>query len=189
MTTTAHGHLHRPSRFLALAGLAAMTATLGAGAISLAIFTDTQAVPDNSFATGTIDIATNPVDELFTVAAMMPGDVETSTIVVRNSGTAELRYAISTDVDSGASLAAQLDADVYAGATCTGTALYSGSLAGLAVGSNAQGDDSGDRVLAASGQETLCFQVTLPADTDDTFQGAATSVTFTFDAEQTVNND
>jgi predicted ribosomally synthesized peptide with SipW-like signal peptide len=188
MTTTTHEHPRRRRRFLALAGLAAITASLGAGAISLALFTDTQAVPNNAFATGTIDISTNPTDALFTVDAMMPGDEETSTIVVANDGTARLRYAIRTTVGSGASLAGQLQADVYAGAACSGTALYSGALSGLAVGSNATGDDTGDRELAGLDNETLCFKVTLPDSTDDTFQGATANVTFTFDAEQTANN-
>lgn len=189
MTTTTHEHPRRRRRFLALAGLAAITASLGAGAISLAIFTDTQAVPNNSFATGTIDISTAPTEALFEVDAMMPGDVEESTIVVSNDGTARLRYAISTGVDSGDALAGQLQADVYAGGVCSGTALYSGALSGLAVGNSDQGADGGDRELAADADETLCFKVTLPGDTDDSFQGATASVTFTFDAEQTDNND
>ncbi len=188
MTTTTHEHPRRRRRFMALVGLAAITASLGAGAISLAIFTDTQAVPNNSFATGTIDISTAPTEALFEVDAMMPGDEETSTIVVSNDGTAELRYAISTSVDSGNALATQLQASVYAGGTCGGTALYSGALSGLAAGSSAQGEQSGDRVLAAAANETLCFKVTLPSDTDDSFQGQTATVTFTFDAEQTENN-
>ena len=63
----------------------------------------------------------------------------------------------------------------------------SGTLASLAVGSNAQGAQAGDRVPAAVTNETLCFKVTLPLSTGNAFQDLSTTVTFTFDAEQTAN--
>ena len=106
----------------------AVGGSLGAGALSLAIFTDSQAVTGNAFATGTIDISTTPATALFSVSNMMPGDTNSQTIQVSNAGTGALRYAISTAVVTGPTLAAQLQLDVYAGATCTGTALYSGAL-------------------------------------------------------------
>ena len=46
----------------------------------------------------------------------------------------------------------------------------------------------GDRTLAGATSETLCFQASLPVGTSNTFQGAATTATFTFSAEQTSNN-
>ena len=45
-----------------------------------------------------------------------------------------------------------------------------------------------DRVLAAAGTEVLCFYVSLPIGAGNTLQGATTTTTFTFDAEQTANN-
>jgi hypothetical protein len=42
--------------------------------------------------------------------------------------------------------------------------------------------------VLALGAETLCFKVELPLATGNLFQTAATTATFTFDAEQTKNN-
>jgi len=187
-TIPAHSHPRRSRRFAALLALALVSGSLGAGALSLAIFTDSQAVTGNAFSTGTINISTTPATALFSMSNMMPGDTSSQTIRVDNAGTAALRYAISTSVVSGPTLAGQLRLDIYAGATCTGTALSSGALGSAAVGSNAQGADAGDRGLAGGSNETLCFKATLPLSTGDSFQNTSTSVTFTFDAEQTANN-
>ena len=187
-TAPAHAHPRRRRRFAALLALALVSGSLGAGALSLAIFTDSQAVTGNAFATGTIDISTTPATALFSVSNMMPGDTSSQTIVVNNAGTGAMRYAISTAVVTGPTLAAQLQLAVYAGATCTGTALYNGALSVAAVGSNVQGPDTGDRSLAGGSNETLCFKATLPLSTGNTFQNTSTGVTFTFDAEQTANN-
>ena len=186
--TPSHRRPLRRGRFTALLALGVVSGSLGAGALSLAIFTDSQAVTGNAFATGTVDISTTPATALFSVSSMMPGDTSSQTILVDNAGTGALRYAISTAVVSGPTLAAQIQLDIYAGATCTGTALYSGALNVAAVGSNAQGPDAGDRALAGGANETLCFKATLPLSTGNTFQNTSTSVTFTFDAEQTANN-
>jgi hypothetical protein len=184
----AHVLPRRNRRFAALLALAVVSGSLGAGALSLALFTDSQAVTGNAFATGTIDISTTPATALFTVANMMPGDTSSQAITVNNAGTGTLRYAVSTAVVAGAPLAGQIQLDIYAGATCTGTALYSGVLSSAAVGSNAQGNNTGDRTLAGGANEQLCFKATLPSSTGNTFQNTSTNVTFTFDAEQTANN-
>jgi len=62
------------------------------------------------------------------------------------------------------------------------------ALDGALFGSSAQGSQPGDRTLAAASSEVLCFQVGLPIATGNALQGAASDVTFTFDAEQTANN-
>ncbi len=138
-TATTHGHPRRQRRLATLLGLALVSGSLGAGALSLALFTDSQAVTGNAFATGTIDISTTPATALFSVSAMMPGDTSSQPIVVNNAGSGALRYAISTAIVSGPTLAAQLQLDIYAGATCTGTPLYTGALGTAALGSNVQG--------------------------------------------------
>lgn len=72
-----------------------------------------------------------------------------------------------------------------------GTSLYLGDLdstVGLILGAATSGEDSGDRTLASSAAETLCFRVSLASDTGNTFQGAASTATFTFASEQTKNN-
>ena len=183
-----HGHPRRQRRLATLLGLALVSGSLGAGALSLALFTDSQAVTGNAFATGTIDISTTPATALFSVPSMMPGDTSSQSIVVNNAGSGALRYAVSTAIVSGPTLAAQLQLDVYAGATCTGTPLYTGALGTAALGSNVQGAQAGDRPLAGGANESLCFKATLPLSTGNTFQNTTTNVTFTFDAEQTANN-
>jgi hypothetical protein len=184
----AHSHPRRRRRLAALLTLALVSGSLGASALSLAIFTDSQAVTGNAFVTGTIDISTAPATALFDVAAMLPGDTDERTLDVDNEGTGALRYSISTAVNSGVALAAQLQLEIFAGATCTGTALYSGPLDDAATGDAAQGIDDGDRELAGGASETLCFKATLPLDTNDDYQDASAVVTFTFDAEQVANN-
>ena len=58
----------------------------------------------------------------------------------------------------------------------------------MTIGNPASGADAGDRVIAAASSETLCFRLTLPIGTGNAYQGATTTTTFTFDAEQTANN-
>lgn len=171
------------------------------GALSTgALFTDTAAVDGNSFTAGTINLSTTPVSSGFAVANMAPGDVVTKPITVKNDGSLELRYAM-TSAATGA-LAPALTMAVKTGVTdCTntgfatsGTSLY--GAAGLGnpeavkvFGDSRQGPDTGDRVLVAGGSEALCVQVTLPgAATGNDFQAKTANVTFTFDGEQTKNN-
>ena len=133
---------------------------------------------------------------------MAPGDQVTNPLVVTNAGSLQLRYAISgsaTNAD-GKGLKDQLVLTIKTidattpGTPCDnfdGTQLYSADLdgtTGALVGDPAQGDDTGDRTLNASAGETLCFRVSLPSSTGNAFQNAATTGTFTFDAEQTANN-
>lgn len=163
--------------------------TIGAGMFSLAYFTDTDATT-GSFTTGTVDIATTPAT-LFTVAGMLPGDSGSATLNVANSGTAQLRYAmtsVSTNADAKA-LRDQLQLSIKAG-TCpgAGAALYSGPLNGAAIGSPTQGAQAGDRTLASGVSEQLCFAWSLALASSNAYQGAATTATFTFAAEQTTNN-
>ena len=68
--------------------------------------------------------------------------------------------------------------------------LYNGVLGAstAAFGNPAPGDQGADRVLNAGANETLCFRVTLPSGTGNAYQGATTTTTFTFDAEQTASN-
>jgi spore coat-associated protein N len=186
---------------LTLAGVLTV-ASIAGGATSLALFTSTTTVDNNTFSTGSVVITTDhTASAIVSFAAMAPGDAVTAPLLVSNTGSMALRYAISsvaTNVDTQA-LKDQLVLTIKTGVTtctnaayaATGTSIYTGDLdaaAGLLVGDAATGADSGDRSLAAAASETLCFNVTLPGSTDDTFQGSATTATFTFAAEQTKNN-
>ena len=189
--------------FVVLAGVAFNTGTL-------AVFTDTSPSSANTFTTGTLDLKLSDNNETdldsvstsVTFSNMAPGDTVTDRIVPKNSGSLALRYAIAGSATNGDAklLKDQLVLTIKTidvttpGTPCDnfdGTQLYTGdtdSTAGKLVGDNAQGAQAGDRSLAAAASETLCFRVNLPLTTGNAFQNATTTVTFTFDAEQTVNN-
>ena len=169
-------------------------ATVGAASFSLAIFTSTAAVGANAFTSGTIVLGTNPATALLTTGAMMPGDTVSGSLVVSNTGTGQLRYAMtssSTNTDT-KGLMNQITLTVKTlGTSCAafdGTTIYSGTLASAAFGNPAQGAQAGDRTVNAASSETLCFAANLPLATGNAFQGATTTATFTFNAEQTANN-
>lgn len=179
-------------------------AVIGAGAVmSSALFTDSTNIGSNSFTNGTVVISTDPATTAFTASNMAPGDSVYGTVKVSNLGTLPMRYSMTsnaTNADSKA-LASQLQMTVKSGvSTCDaagfagGSTLYNaGALGGLAASLNILGDPStgqqtGDRSLAAAANETLCFRVTLPTSTSNTYQGATTTATLTFAAEQTTNN-
>jgi predicted ribosomally synthesized peptide with SipW-like signal peptide len=165
------------------------------GVASNAIWTDSQDVDANVFSTGTIDISTNPTTALVTFTNMAPGDSTTQGLTVTNGGTLALRYAMTTAATNtdGKGLKDQLVLTIKTKtanpcSTFDGTQLYTGALSSGAIGNPAQGGQSGDRTLAASANEVLCFKVELPSSTGNAFQNATTTATFTFAAEQTANN-
>ena len=169
---------------------------------AFAAFTGQSSAGPTTVATGTVVVSITPTSAVLSYTGMLPGDSVTNNIVVTNSGSAALRYAISssaTNTDTKA-LKDQLvltvkSVDVTTPATpCDnfdGSALYTGDLdstAGKLVGDSTQGAQTGDRTLNGAASETLCLRATLPLATSATYQGATTTATFTFTAEQTANN-
>lgn len=182
----------RRARFrLALLALTATSALamIGAGAASLAVFTDSKA-SGGTWTAGTIILGVSPTTA-FTATGIMPGATGNQTITVSNTGTGALRYALSstsTNPDTKA-LAAQLDLTIQAGTCAAPTAtLFTGKLSAAALGSNAQGAQAGDRTVAAAATDNLCFAWSFPLASGNGYQSATTTTTFTFDAEQTANN-
>jgi len=177
-------------RRLALASVLGLSVvSLGAGAMSLAIFTD-SAASTGTFTSGTIDITSSPT-VAFTVGAMMPGDNDTQALTIANAGTGALRYSLTTVASNtlGDTLTLTIKTLGTDCATFDGTTVLAATaLDGAAVGNPAQGADAGDRALAAATNEVLCFRVSLPLATGNAMQGISSAVTFTFDAEQTANN-
>jgi predicted ribosomally synthesized peptide with SipW-like signal peptide len=170
---------------------------------TLAIFTDTKTITNNQFTNTTVTLTTNPTTALVSYSNMLPGDSTTAAVVVTNtSSVATVRYAVSSSATNTDALGLKdqltlviKTIDVTTpGVPCDnfdGTQLYTGDLdssAGKLIGDNAQGAQAGDRSLAAGVAETLCFQVTLPSGTSNSYKNATTTATFTFDAEQTKNN-
>lgn len=186
--------------------------------VTSALFTDTQTL-SNSIATGTVTLSVTSNNPLpWNISGMAPGDTDGAVDVpVANSGSLELRYAVTSTETTGASpdLANQLDLWIWAEAaeddigvlglasdnsTCDATPstvssfLYQQSPVGVAsstinlVGDPASGGHTGDRTLGAGTSEVLCFYLELPSTTDSTYEGLSTSVDLKFEAEQTANN-
>jgi hypothetical protein len=181
----------RRNRRRALAALlmASAIATVGAGAMSLAVFTDTQASA-GSWTAGTIKLGVSPATT-FTATNILPGDTGSQTVTVSNVGTGALRYAmtsVSTNTDL-KGLAAQMTLTIKVGACpSAGATLYTGSLSGALFGDPTQGQQTNDQIIAAAANQSLCFTWLFPLASANSFQSAATSTTFTFAAEQTQNN-
>ena len=185
----------------------ALVALAGGTMLSMALFTDTE-TDDSTFTTGTIVLDATKIAAMnLTTSALMPGDTVRGSVTVENDGTAQLRYAVSQTSTNGDLKALrdtlQLEVrseDTGAGAFGTdgdrcddanGTVLRGSAAMGASgdlVGDPAQGDQSGDRTLAAATSEVLCFYVSLDISAPNSAQGAITTTTFTFAAEQTANN-
>jgi hypothetical protein len=167
--------------------LASSLATLGAGAMSLAVFTDADAA-DGAWSTGTIRLVAGPA-ATFGASDMFPGDTGEQTVTVLNDGTGELRYAMTSTETDADGLLAQMTLEIFEGAcTAKGLSLYSGSFAAAALGNPAQTGHAGDRVVAAGVTDSLCFAWELPLATDDAFQNVTATAVFDFLGEQTANN-
>jgi len=180
--------------------IAVLAASITAGA--MAVFTDQQTNPDNVFTTGTVILGIDPATAMFTVSNMAPGDVEYGGLVVSNNGSLELRYAMNTTADDTSTLDEQLDLTIdvvtgpggdstwYTADDAVGENIYgpNGVLSSAFFGDPVTGNQTGDRTLASLASERLRFTVTLPLDTDNTYQGTNCTVAFVFDAEQTSSN-
>ena len=189
----------RDRRRVLVAALMLTAAVVASVQLTAALYTDTEAVGSNVFTVGTLDLSTSPTSALFNAPAMAPGDEVAASLNVSNDGSLDLRYAVESSTTEDV-LAAQLTLTIRSGVTtcdttnwdADGTQIYSGILGSTSVetiiGDKTQGADTGDRTLSAGNNEDLCFHVELPLTAPDASQGVTTTATFTFYAEQTVNN-
>ena len=177
---------------VALVWLAAAALAAGGLAMSLAVFAR-QAPIDETFSVGTISLGVAPSGTLITFAGMVPGNEVEGVLTIQNAGTGDLRYAMTaaaTDPDS-KHLRDTLQLEVERGTGCSGPVLevlYSGPIATAAFGDPTAGGDPGDRPLDGGASEVLCFRATLPLGADSQLQGATTTATLTFRAEQVSGN-
>src|SRR5437763_3700820 len=104
----------------------------GVGAIRAnAVFTSSATNGANTFSSGTIVISTSPASAFITFSAMVPGDTVTQPLTVSNSGSAQLRYSVSSTTTENV-LASQLALTIKTGVTTctnagfasTGTVVY-----------------------------------------------------------------
>jgi predicted ribosomally synthesized peptide with SipW-like signal peptide len=145
----------------------ALAAALVGGA-TMAIFTDTATNTGNTFTAGTVDVMVYDNTSFVTltpvsITNMAPGDTRSSSFVVRNAGTLDLRFDVS--------------------ATPTG-ALFGGTHPAEVL---TLADDQ-NVVLIPGGFHTVNYSVYLPFGAGNEYQGAAGTVNFTIAAEQTANN-
>ncbi|MGH2554589.1 MAG: hypothetical protein ACRDHO_02590 [Actinomycetota bacterium] len=170
--------------------------------VARAVLADARPARAGTFHRGALDLSTSPSPVVLSFRGLVPGDKVTDEVVVSNLGSLELRYSVSGSATDPTGLTSQLDLTVKSGVTaCTnagfsadGTVLYGpGDLDGVSssklIGDPSQGAQAGDRTLAPSASETLCFQVELPLSTGNSFQNASATATWGFQAEQTADND
>ena len=163
--------------------LAAVGITVGSGAN----FTAHSANPSNTFTAGTLAIGNSASSAILSATNLKPGDVNTGTVDIQNTGSLPGTFTLSTSnvVDTNA-LLGQLDlkvedCGVYTGTggttapTCAGTNyVYSGK-------ANAVGSVNLSS-FAASAKHKYVFSVTMPSAIANTFQGKTASVEFDWDA-------
>lgn len=137
-----------------------------------------------AIATATVELTTGTGSATLSAANMAPGDVVGAAITITNSGREAMAYGMSPGVisASGKALATALILTVRTvGSSCEdfdGTVLFEGPL-----GAAAFGNDGDSRLLAGATADILCLRASLPVDTGDALQGAATSVTLMFGAD------
>jgi spore coat-associated protein N len=182
--TRLHALVAHPRR--TLGALAVVLAAIGITVGSGASFTASAANPGNVFTTGTLAIGNTPGTALLTAPALKPGANAIGTVDITNTGSLAGDFALkSTTVSGSAPLLAQLDLvvldcgawtttapDCVAGATTK----YTGKVSGLTSASLGN--------YAGGIKHRYQFTATLPASTDDTFQGKTATVDFTWSATQ-----
>ena len=141
----------------------ALVAALVGGA-TFALFTDATTNDNNTFAAGTVKIIAGGqvYSDTVDISNIAPGDVISGSFDVENNGSLKLWYNV-TQTASG---------PLFSGATPAEVALT----------------DPGWKELAPGATATVNYTVTLPLETNDDYQGATGTLSFTVDAEQFDNN-
>lgn len=187
--------------------LTATTAIIGLAAIGVtslttnALFTDQDDPSQQNFVTGTVDITTDATDFSMPTGNAAPGDFHFAPLAVTNSGSLQLRYAVSLSGTGAEVLLDNLTWSIQSGLTpeaCSAQnsspasgVLGSGVLSDDVhwIGSSTPGQDTGDRTLNAGANEVLCVGLELDIDAPNSVQGENAGIQFEFFAEQTANND
>lgn len=156
--------------------LALVTTALGAalvGAGSFAIFTSSAQNTNNTFTAGTLAVSLNKPDgqKYFDISNLAPGDSGGSQVTVKNDGSLELRYDLTTTLTGALAAGANgLKVEIRDGA---GNLITPGDT---------------NRVLAPGASETLNVCWLLPLDAGNEYQGTSAALGLYVAAEQTRNN-
>jgi predicted ribosomally synthesized peptide with SipW-like signal peptide len=159
---------------LSLLAVAAVSALVMGG--TMALFTDSTAAT-GTFTAGTVELGATPWTETISFANMAPGNTESTTITLTNSGTlgAHLGYKL---VASGNLL------------TCDTTNSLKLTVNGQDYGMGAEFDSGIQYIasVAALGTKDVVVSYLLPAAANNSCQGDGASATLTFYAVQSKNN-
>lgn len=185
-----------------VAGLSVLAlATAGLTVVATnALFTSSSTVAAGAFGTGTVVLTATPSTSTLTFANMAPGDRAYGPITVANGGTEDLRYAMTGGSFVGTlapvltlevhtvALAANCNEAGWAATTAIVPAVGPAAFnTAVVFGSTAAGSQAGDRPLLSGTNEVLCARALLPIGTTSQALTSSTA-TFTFTAEQTLNN-
>lgn len=176
-------------KLLVLAVAIGLVSSLGAFG-GRAAFTDQDTITANDFTSGTVILTLGTTSALVSFTDMKPGDTTgPQSLLVTNGGSLSLDYTMSTTMtaDTGTPLLGDaLDLTIWEDVNqdgCVAPSTGDDSAAIYAVDLNG-GAISGARTLAASANETLCFEVDFPS-ADTAPQAAAADAEFVFDSTQT----
>jgi hypothetical protein len=183
--------LRKTLALLLVAGLLVGFTNLTVGA---AFWQITKPVPGNNFATGSLDITTNPASALFNAGNLLPGDKVTAPLELVNSSKFPVIYAMTTNATNpdGKRLRDFLHLTIKIGVKdcsnkgfdASGKVLHQGPLGDAHFGDGNPSFNRGDRILAAGAKTTLCFRVDLPVNAENSIQNATTTAEFVFHIEQ-----
>lgn len=179
-----------------MAALGTLSGAVWAG--TFATFTD-SATSVSTFTAGTVDlVAGGDAGDAYaftalTMTTMKPGDVKYAPLSIANVGSLGFSYTMATSATNldTKGLADQLTlgiTKVATAAACDSAGVgYLAAVTALDIAS-AEGALStraiASRTVAAGASEVLCYKVTLPTASGDSFQAATTTATFTFSATQ-----
>ncbi len=198
-TTSRRGRTLRGLRSRRTRALLSLGVVLGLGSVStLAYWTDSATLTGGTFASGTIDLKLDSVDNnpssfstALAMSNMAPGQSKAVVVPVQNNGSVSFTYVaagISNNIAPNAGILASLlefrvvPLGSVTGSsptqTCTGTPSFSGSLGtSTSVITTA-------RTLAPAASENVCIQATLPVGVT-TGQNNTANTVFTFTATST----
>lgn len=161
---------------------------------TFAAFSD-SGTADATFTAGTVDLlVAGETDDAYSFTSlsmtdMKPGDVKYAPLTMRNDGSLNFTYGMSTgtSTSSGTNLAPALQVGVkkVLTGTCDATTFTASLDSLVADGTALSSSTFSARALSAGTQEVLCFKVSFPSTgSDNTYQGMNTTATFTFSATQ-----
>src|SRR5690606_2997498 len=161
--------------------LVASAALATGGVVAGAYFTSQATVTGQSVGTATVEIeaGTATTSAALNVPSLLPGDTESTTITLENTGTEAVYYTVTLPTTSAGDAALE---DALQVTVVAGTETHTRSLTAWQGGIYQLGT-----ALAAGASIPVTVQITLPLGADDSLQGLDAGFSVTFDAIQARN--